>query len=188
MKRLNFEFKARLDNHSRIRKILKRLRARFVGTDHQVDTYFRIPRGRLKAREGTIENALIFYRRTNRARARQSRIELMPLRPGNHLRDVLASAFGVLAVVDKQREIYFVGNVKIHLDKVQGLGRFVEVEAISRGGNLKKIRAQAREFQKWFGIRPSQIVAFSYSDLVLRKLRTRFAKPPRRRNTQNRAR
>jgi adenylate cyclase, class 2 len=169
VKLLNFEFKARLKNEPRVRETLKRLNARFVGTDHQIDTYFRVPSGRLKVREGRLENALIYYRRSNLRRARQSAVELMLLPPRNSLRAILARSLGTLAVVDKRREIYFVKNVKIHLDRVRKLGKFLEVEAISRTGDAKKIRAQARQFQKFFGITAKDIVAESYSDLILGK-------------------
>jgi adenylate cyclase class 2 len=75
----------------------------------------------------------------------------------------------VLAVVAKRREIYFVGNVKIHLDHVRRLGRFVEVEAISRSGKISRARDQARRFQKLFGISPKDILSQSYSDMVVKK-------------------
>jgi len=165
MKRVNFEFKAKLRNESIIREVLKRLRARRVGIDHQIDTYFRVPQGRLKVREGKIENALIFYARSNSARARRAKIEMTLLPRRNHLKAVLAKALGTRGVVDKRREIYFVGNVKIHLDRVRGLGRFVEVEAISRAGNLAEARKQALRFLKLFGIKPAEIVGLSYSDM-----------------------
>lgn len=166
---VSYEFKARLRNEEHIRAVLKALRARFVGVDHQVDTYFRVPHGRLKVREGRIENALIFYERANSPRARLSRISLLPLPPMNRMRAVLAGALGVLAVVDKRREIYFVGNVKVHLDRLRGLGRFVEVEAISRSGKTARVRGQARKVQQLFEVADSDIVAESYSDLVLRR-------------------
>ena len=169
MKLLNFEFKARLNNEPRVREALKRLKARYIGTDHQIDTYFRVPSGRLKVREGRLENALIFYRRSNLRRARKSAIEMMLLPRRNSLRAILTSALGSLAVVDKRREIYFVKNVKIHLDRVRQLGRFLEVEAISRKGDAKKIRSQARQFQGIFGITANDIVPESYSDLMLAK-------------------
>ncbi len=170
MGHVNYEFKARLKDEARIRRLLRRLRARFVGTDRQVDTYFCVPRGRLKVREGRIENSLIYYERSNAPRLRPSLIKMMLLPRRNRLRPVLAAALGVRARVDKRREIYFVGNVKIHLDRVKGLGNFVEVEAISRRGGTKKIRAQARRFRELFAIPPSDIVGESYSDLVLRKM------------------
>jgi predicted adenylyl cyclase CyaB len=169
MKRLNFEFKARLKNEQQVRAALKRLHARFIGTDHQIDTYFRVPSGRLKVREGRLENALIFYRRSIVRRARQAAVEMMLLPRRNSLRAILARSLGILAVVDKRREIYFVKNVKIHLDRVRRLGKFLEVEAISRAGDVKKIRSQARQFQKVFGITAKDIVAESYSDLILAK-------------------
>jgi predicted adenylyl cyclase CyaB len=169
MKHLNFEFKARLNNEQRVREALKRLDARFIGTDHQIDTYFRVPSGRLKVREGRIENALIFYRRANVRRARQAAVEMMLLPRRNSLRTILARSLGTLAVVDKRREIYFVKNVKIHLDRVHRLGKFLEVEAISRTGDVKKIRSQAGQFQKLFGITAKDIVAESYCDLILAK-------------------
>jgi len=167
VKLLNFEFKARLHNEPRVREALKRLNARFIGTDHQIDTYFRVPSGRLKVRAGRLENALIFYRRSNLRRARQSTVEMMLLPRRNSLRAILARALGTLAVVDKRREIYFVKNVKIHLDRVRQLGKFLEVEAISRTGDAKKMRSQARQFQELFGITAKDIVAESYSDLIL---------------------
>jgi predicted adenylyl cyclase CyaB len=176
MKHVNFEFKARLKNAPYLRAVLKRLRARFVGTDHQVDTYFPVSRGRLKVREGRIENALIFYHRSNAPRARRAQIEMMLLPRRNSVRAILSAALGVLVVVDKRREIYFVGNVKIHLDRVRGLGKFVEVEAISRAADLKKIRAQARRFQKLFQIADSDIVPESYADLSLARKRGQRAR------------
>jgi adenylate cyclase class 2 len=85
----------------------------------------------------------------------------------NSIRAILTAALGVLTVVDKRREIYFVGNVKVHLDRVRGLGKFVEVEAISRDAGLSKVRQQALQFQKLFGIAGEDIVPQSYSDLVI---------------------
>lgn len=179
MKLVNYEFKARLRNETHIRAALGKIQARFVGTDHQVDTYFRVLRGRLKVREGRIENALIFYERPDARRARRSRIEMTFLPRRNPVKAILSAALEPLAVVDKRREIYFVGNVKIHLDRVRGLGKFVEVEAMRRstghGRRSKvvdgKIREQARKFLKIFAIRDGDLMATSYSDLVLNRLR-----------------
>ncbi len=150
--------------------MLRKLRARFVGTDRQVDTYFRVPVGRLKLREGRLENALIFYQRPDARQVRGAQVEMILLPRRNPIRSMLTAALGVLAVVKKRREIYFVGKVKIHLDRVRGLGKFVEVEAISRTPRLRKARSRARMFQKLFGIPASDLFAESYSDLVLQRL------------------
>ena len=127
----------------------------------------------MKIREGRLENSLIFYKRTNAAHARRSTVEMMLLPRRNSVRAILSRALGVLAVVDKRREIYFVGNVKIHLYRVRGLGTFVEVEAMTRSGDIRKVRAQAVKFQKLFAISPADIVPLSYSDLILKKRVTR---------------
>lgn len=63
--RLNVEVKARSGDHERIREILRQRNARLVGEDHQIDTYFNVGTGRLKLREGNIENSLIYYRRSD---------------------------------------------------------------------------------------------------------------------------
>jgi predicted adenylyl cyclase CyaB len=170
MQYLNFEFKARLRDEKPIRAVLRKLEARFVGNDHQVDTYFRVPDGKLKIREGRIENALIFYRRSSARRARPSRIQVVQLPPRNSIKAILSAALGVLTVVNKRREIYFVDNVKIHLDRVRGLGKFVEVEATSHTGDLRSLGSQARKFQRLFGIDASDLIAESYSDLGLQEL------------------
>src|SRR3954451_23753740 len=120
------EFKARCADHSRVRELLEQKNARFVGADHQVDTYFRVPQGRLKLRQGNIENSLIFYARPNHAGPKQSNVTISAVPPRSDLRAVLESALGVLVTVDKHREIWFVDNVKIHLDQVKGLGQFLE--------------------------------------------------------------
>jgi adenylate cyclase, class 2 len=169
VKILNFEFKARIKETTHVLATLKQLRARALGTDRQIDTYFCVPAGRLKIREGRIENSLIHYQRTDSAHARRSNVELMLLPRRNSVRAILSGALGVLAVVDKRREIYFVGNVKIHLDRVRGLGTFIEVEAMTRTGDIKKVRAQAAKFQKLFKIPAEDIVPESYSDLIMQK-------------------
>jgi adenylate cyclase class 2 len=178
MKILNYEFKARLRNVRYVRSTLRSLHARFVGTDRQVDTYFRCPHGRLKLREGNIENALIYYERPDAAEARASRVQMANVQAKSDIKAVLSSTLGVLTVVEKRREIYFVDNVKIHLDRIRDLGDFIEVEAIRElkgrvsGSAItnRMIRQQARKFQKLFRIADSDIIAASYSDMLLQEM------------------
>jgi adenylate cyclase, class 2 len=172
MQGINIEFKARMRDERRVRAALKSLRPRVAGTDHQVDTYFNTPSGRLKLRQGNIENALIFYQRRNAAQVRPSHVLLCEFSEPAQIRTVkkvLASALGVTAVVDKVREIYFVGNVKIHLDRVRRLGKFLEVEAFVMKGNLRHGRKQAERIKELFGVLPEDILSHSYSDLILER-------------------
>jgi len=163
------EIKARCRQVQRVREYLRSHGADMRGIDHQTDTYFRVRRGRLKLREGRIENALIYYERADQESAKQSDILLTETPPGSALKAQLTQALGVLVVVKKQREIAFINNVKFHIDNVEGLGHFVEIEAIDRGGalNREQLLAQCQSFQAELGVQPHDLVAESYSDLLL---------------------
>ena len=128
------EIKARCNDVEKIREVLKLHNARFVGVDKQTDTYFKCNNGRLKLREGNIENTLIHYKRENQAGPKTSKVNLYKPNDGNSLRTVLKEALGVLVTVDKSREIYFVENIKFHIDTLKNLGIFVEIEAIDETG------------------------------------------------------
>lgn len=163
------EIKARCAEPQRIRDVLRARQAEFRGVDHQVDTYFKTTRGRLKLREGRIENALVFYEREDQAGPKHSQVLLYPAPPQGPLKEMLSQAFGVLVVVEKQREIYFLENVKFHIDTVPELGSFVEIEAIDGDGSLgqEKLLAQCQEFLALFAIQSQGLVTGSYSDLLL---------------------
>jgi len=171
MKRLNIEIKAKCDNREKIRSILKSRNADFKGTDHQIDTYFKVNDGRLKLREGNIENFLIFYKREDREGPKKSDVILFKTDPSSSLKEILLKFLGVLVVVDKQREIYFIENVKFHVDTVKNLGTFIEVEAIDSNGSYEKekLLEQCQSYLKLFDIPKDDLVSVSYSDLLLTK-------------------
>jgi adenylate cyclase class 2 len=173
---LNVEFKAKADNIRELENKLLALLPKFIGEDHQVDTYFNIPNSRLKLREGNIENALIYYERKDTAGAKQSHIILYEHKPDKNLKKILTSAHGIKAVVDKLRKIYFIDNVKFHFDKVKGLGEFVEVEAIDKDENIgvEKLKEQCDHYSSFFGINPSDYIAVSYSDMILEIPQSQF--------------
>jgi adenylate cyclase, class 2 len=165
---LNVEIKARCGDPQGVRSVLQGRSAEYKGLDRQVDTYFTVPRGRLKLREGNIENSLIFYERNNQAGPKDSNVSLCKAVPDPALKEVLTQALGVIKTVDKRREIYFIGNVKFHIDQVQGLGSFVEIEAIDRTGDIgrEKLLEQCRHFMQLLGISDKDLVTGSYSDMV----------------------
>ncbi len=174
MEHLNFELKARTTREAEIRHWLTAQNADFRGVDEQTDTYFRLQpgMGRLKLRRGNIENNLIHYHRSDDPQARVSDVALAPAADAEALANCMTRALGVLVEVRKRREIYFVGNVKIHLDELDGLGQFVEIEAIAPAPDfpVEKLQEQCVYFSNAFGIRPEDILAESYSDLLLRSL------------------
>jgi predicted adenylyl cyclase CyaB len=169
MSHINIEIKARCGDPQRVRERLLARHAEFRGVDRQIDTYFRTPRGRLKLREGQIENALVYYERGDQEGPKQSSVSLVPLAPHFGLKQILTDALGVLVVVEKRREIYFIENVKFHLDVVSGLGSFVEIEAIDLYGSYgrEKLLAQCQEFLDFLEIAAQDLIAVSYSDLLL---------------------
>ena len=166
-----FEFKARSNCNRELEQKLPQLDAHFAGEDHQTDTYFNVPYGRLKLREGTIENALIHYHRENVLGAKPSNVELYRHRPEKNLKKILADALEIKIIVAKKRRIWFVKNVKIHFDEVNRLGEFVEVEAIDEDGSLsiETLKDQCNLFASLFEIKKEDYIACSYSDLLLEK-------------------
>ena len=168
---VNVEIKARCEDTDKIRALLRSRNAAFKGRDHQIDTYFKVNEGRLKLREGTIENNLIFYKRENTPGPKQSDIILASVEPKSEIRGVLEEALGKLVVVDKIREIYFLGNVKFHLDDVRVLGSFVEIEAIgNRVIQRPELLKQCGEYVSLFGIKEEDMISVSYSDMLLERL------------------
>ena len=168
------EIKARCTQAQSVRDYLRAHGADLRGIDHQTDTYFRVPHGRLKLREGRIENALIYYERADQASAKQSNVLLTKTPSDSALKAQLTQALGVLVVVKKRREIAFIDNVKFHIDSVEGLGHFVEIEAIDKEGTIgqEQLLTQCQSFQAELGIQPHDLVAESYSDLLLAQTET----------------
>jgi len=158
VQKLNVEFKARLESLDAVRAKLRTLKPREAGTDHQRDTYFEVREGRLKLREGHIENSLIFYRRADQAATRDSHVQLASISNPSELRRVLEAALPIRAVVEKLREIYFVGQTKIHLDRIENHGCFLEVEAPNA--------ADADFFFRFFELDPHALEGRSYSDFA----------------------
>mgnify|MGYP001549932326 CR=1 FL=1 len=169
---LSIEIKAYCTDPVRIRNYLLNQKAKFIGTDFQRDTYFNVNNGRLKLREGKIENALIFYERDNQPGPKPSSIMLY--KPGNNqvLRELLERASGIKVVVEKNREIYFLGNVKFHIDEVNRLGNFVEIEAIDQDGSIDReiLQQQCEFYQAQLGILEKDLIKHSYSDLLLNEI------------------
>lgn len=170
MSHLNIEIKAKSLGLDRIRDILKSNNADFKGIDHQIDTYFKVNSGRLKLREGNIENHLIYYEREDKSGPKKSLVVLYKYNPDQSLKEILTRSLGVLAVVNKHREIYFIDNVKFHLDNVRGLGNFVEIEAIDEDGSIgtEKLHEQCKHYLKLLNISKEDLLENSYSDLILR--------------------
>jgi predicted adenylyl cyclase CyaB len=165
----NVEFKAKVDNLEQYENKLQSLNPRFVGLDHQIDTYFNAQVGRLKLREGSIENALINYDRENSLGSKESHIILYQHEPNAALKTILTRQLGVKIIVDKKRKIYFIDNVKFHFDTVENLGTFIEVEAIdnSEAFTLEELKEQCDNYRDFFELTEQNMIEKSYSDLIM---------------------
>ncbi len=173
MQHLLVEIKAHATQSAQIRAFLNQQQADFKGVDHQTDTYFRVNQGRLKLREGNIENHLIQYHRPNQAEAKTSKVLLYKSNPESTLKQILTNALGILVVVKKKREIYFIDNVKFHIDEVDGLGHFVEIEAIGNQGEHQEVdlRQQCLHYQQALNIQSTDLLEVSYSDMLLNEVK-----------------
>lgn len=169
---LNVEIKANLHNPEHVREILKQKKAYFKGLDHQIDTYFASNQGRLKLREGNIEKSLIYYERKNQAGPKESDILLYRSENAEELKPILEKVLPIRVIVDKKREIYYIDNVKFHVDEVKDLGQFVEIEAIDETGTIGKqtLLEQCEYYIKLFNIQPHDLLEVSYSDLLMSKM------------------
>ena len=167
--RANFEIKARCADLPAARERAERLATEYLGIDHQVDTYFVTRCGRLKLRESSLSGGqLVPYLRPDQAGPRRSDYRILPVPDPAGTKALLSQILGVHRVVDKQREIFLVDNVRIHLDRVEGLGTFLELEAVFDGSPADEAEQQCKveRLMKELGIEPADLVARSYEGLL----------------------
>jgi homotetrameric cytidine deaminase len=145
------------------------------GVLHQRDTYFAPARGRLKLRDQGPEGAkLIAYRRPDATQDTESNYVLASTSEPEALVEALDAALGTTVVVVKRRRLFVWETVRIHLDEVQGLGCFVELEAVVGSGDgepsaeeLAVARAHVARLRAELAIADAALVAVGYSDLLL---------------------
>ena len=166
---LNVEIKARCNDPEKIRRYLLDHNAEFKGVDEQTDTYFDVTNGRLKLREGNIENNLVLYERDDQHGPKKSRFHLVKIEDAKGLREVLTKSNGIKTVVKKKREIYYIGNVKFHIDEVPGLGSFAEIEAGNVTANISQdeLQRQCAFYMRELEIDPEDLIENSYSDMLM---------------------
>ncbi len=174
----NIEIKARCADLDTARRIALELGASLHADVLQVDTYFAVAHGRLKLRQSTPHPipgsatrapwaSLIYYQRPDQRQPKTSDYEIVPVEDGESLRQILAHALGVRARVSKRREVFLLGNTRIHLDEVEGLGTFIEFEVVLDGNSSEEAGVKRTvELMEAFSIREADLVSGSYVDLV----------------------
>ncbi len=181
----NLEFKARLRNPATIYRVLAKRDIPLAATLRQTDIYFRVENGRLKLREIEGEKSqLIFYTRPDAAEVKRSDYLIAPVSSAAALHEVLDAACGIRAVVKKIRELYLLPRQlsrstgaqanapsRLHLDTVEGSGKFLEIEVILREGESpEQAEQEARAWLQEFGIEVDDLMAGSYADLLESRL------------------
>lgn len=149
--------------------VCRSLGAEDQGLLEQKDTYFRAARGRLKLREENGATAhLISYERPDRTDRRESRYRIVPTERADELKAALGDALGVEVVVAKARRLFLWRGVRIHLDRVEGLGDFIEFEAvIGEGLDPGSAARRVEELRRAFAIGDDRLVGAGYSDLAM---------------------
>ena len=167
--RRNLEIKVRVDQLAQVHRLAHALGALDLGERRDRDTYFRVSRGRLKLREsgGRPGGELIYYERPDATVSRYSDYHLACIDRPEALKALLGAALGVLVVVVKTRRLLRCGATRIHLDQVDGLGSFVELETVIAGRSEQAAAAEHEDVKQALGLSSASVVPVSYSDLML---------------------
>ena len=167
----NIEIKATVRELDRLRCIATRIATEPCQTLHQEDVFFRARRGRLKLRIFSDSSGeLIHYERPDTSGAKQSNYQIHETSKPLDLRKLLSDALGETVTVKKKREVYLVGQTRIHLDEVDELGTFMELEVVlSPNQTPEKGRSIASDLMEKLGINESDFVSCAYADLLQNK-------------------
>jgi len=164
----NIEIKARVRDWDRTRRAAEALADRPLEIIDQYDTFFACATGRLKLREfSATRGELIAYEREDIAGTKASRYLISTTSQPAQLRQVLQRALGLAGVVRKRRYLYLHGPTRIHLDEVEGLGKFLELEVVMAPAQpAAEGEAIARELMRKLEIQPEDLLAGAYVDLL----------------------
>jgi predicted adenylyl cyclase CyaB len=164
----NIELKARLTSIDAAQEVSRSIADSQLPDQHQIDTYFHCREGRLKLREIIGERAeLIAYRRPNESGPKASNYFVLPVEDPGRFKEALHTVLGIRSRVEKHREIYLHKNVRIHLDRVVGLGEFLEFEAVlSEDYAEAESHELVHELRTRFSIADEDLLESSYGDMI----------------------
>ena len=165
----NIEIKARIENMAWLTPRVASLATEGPIEIAQDDTFFNCVTGRLKLRAFSNDSGeLIFYRRVNQAGPKESFYIRSPTASPETLRESLSLAYGQIGRIRKYRTLFLVGRTRVHLDRLEGLGHFLELEVMLVGDESTDagIR-EAGELMDRLGIQPAQLIEGAYLDLLM---------------------
>lgn len=167
----NLELKVKCTDHRSALKAVKLLGAESAGILKQRDVYFNLTPGRLKLRSiNNIEHQLIYYKRPNKASAKYSNYFISEISHPKRVEKILKEIYGIKVTVNKSRKLFLWQNVRIHIDTVYRLGKFIEFEIVcSNKIEEKESHEKMKYLIRLFNINKLNISKSSYSDIMLIK-------------------
>ena len=167
----DIEIKVRPRDWERVHRELARLGARDMGVETQHDIFYSCSTGRLKFRSSSRDgDMLVAYSRPDAPGLRASDYHLVPVTDRAALLRALDATLGRLGEVRKRRQLFWLDNIRVHLDEVDGLGRFLEIEAqVDDAHPEEQCREAAAALLEGFGIRPEDRLSVAYVDLEVRR-------------------
>lgn len=164
----NIEIKARVDDFEALRTRADSLSDRPLQIIPQEDTFFNTKKGRLKLRiQAPDQGHLIYYERPDQEGPKRSDYHLAETHDPGNLKKTLSLAYGIRGVVKKTRYLYMVGQTRIHLDEVDGLGHFMELEVVMREDQSDaEGQAIAEDLMRRLGVRKETLIEGAYMDLL----------------------
>ena len=166
----NVEIKARLTHVEEQRSRAAQLADAPPEVIKQEDVFFNVPQGRLKLRFlSPTHGQLIFYQRSDQMGPKLSMYEWVDTDQPHQLKAVLEAGYGIRSTVRKTRHLYKVGRTRIHIDDVESLGDFLELEVVLSDSEAPGVgEHEARELMQKLGIAETQLVKGAYVDLLQR--------------------
>jgi len=164
----NIEIKARVRDFGEIRSRAEKLCNEPVEVISQEDIFFNVPRGRLKLRTLARDRGqLIYYTRPDQEGPKRSDYHIFETHDPENLMHVLELAYGIRGVVKKTRYLYLAGQTRIHLDDVEGLGQFMELEVVLQEGQIDADGEKlADHLMNSLGVKKGDLLEGAYMDLL----------------------
>lgn len=165
---VNIEIKARLPDVTATKERVEKISDAPCQVIPQHDTFFNCPGGRLKLRELNPQNGhLVYYIRQDLAGPKHSDYKIFETADPAGLKLILSEAYGVRGEVSKVRRVYMLGQTRIHLDDVSGLGNFIELEVVLQPGQTDaEGQAIAMDLMHQLGIREADLIETAYMDML----------------------
>ncbi|MFC1785747.1 class IV adenylate cyclase [Candidatus Neomarinimicrobiota bacterium] len=163
----NVEIKARITDYDKVKRLVENLCHNPIYTEQQEDTFFNSSKGRLKLRESDGESAIIYYDRPNSYEPKQSDIAISLTENPDSLKSVLSKSNGIRGIIKKKRILYKYGQTRIHLDDVEGLGNFIELEVVLEPNQTSKDgKTIAYNLMNKFDIQKTDLIDIAYIDII----------------------